>query len=71
MDKLLWYLFNIKIKFRPRSKEKVDHHYSDRLLRKLITGYELTHLEDGIVKMLDSINHKKCNRKIHTLRENV
>jgi len=43
------------IKSKKRSKDKVDHHYSNKLFQKVIKELQFNSLEKGIIKMLKSI----------------
>ena len=47
---------DIKMTSRQRSKEKVDHHYSNELFKNVITAFEFTQLNDGLKKMYNSLN---------------
>jgi len=47
---------DIKMTSRQRSKEKVDHHYSNELFKNAITAFEFTRLNDGLKKMYNSLN---------------
>ena len=46
---------DINISLRQRSKEKVNHHYSNVLLKKVITDFQFTQLDDGLTKTYKSI----------------
>ena len=48
---------DIKMTSRQRSKEKVDHHYSNELFNNVITDFEFTRLYDGLKKMYNSLNN--------------
>ena len=41
---------------RKRSKEKVDHNYSNELFNNIIPDFEFTQLEHGLKKMYNSLN---------------
>jgi len=47
---------DIKMTSRQRSKEKVDHHYSNELFKNVITDFEFTRLNHGLKKMYHSLN---------------
>ena len=47
---------DINIRLRQRSKEKVNHHYSNELFNNVITDFEFTRLNDGLMKMYNSLN---------------
>ncbi len=42
---------NIKIEFRERTKEKVDHHYSNELIDNVLGNFRFTSLDDGMDKI--------------------
>ena len=46
---------DINISLRQRSKEKVNHHYSNVLFKKVITDFQFTQLDDGLTKTYKSI----------------
>lgn len=46
---------DIKVISRKRSKEKVDHHYSNECLAKTLKSFTFTSLSDGLTKMYQSI----------------
>ena len=46
---------NIRVVSRERSKEKVDHHYSSKLIRDLMKDFSFTSIDDGLKKMYKSI----------------
>ena len=46
---------DINISLRQRSKEKVNHHYSNVLFKKEITDFQFTQLDDGLTKTYKSI----------------
>ena len=46
---------NIRIESRERTKEKVDHHYSSKLIRDLMKDFSFTSIDDGLKKMYKSI----------------
>ena len=46
---------DINISLRQRSKEKVNHHYSNILFKKVITDFQFTQLDDGLTKTYKSI----------------
>ena len=46
---------DINIRLRQRSKEKVNHHYSNILFKKVITDFQFTQLDDGLTKTYKSI----------------
>ena len=48
---------NIKVVSRQRTKEKVDHHYSNELIHNVLGNFKLTSLGDGLRKMYQSINN--------------
>jgi len=48
---------DINIRLRQRSKEKVNHHYSNELFNNVITDFEFTQLNDGLKKMYNSLNN--------------
>jgi len=48
---------NIDIESRERSKEKVDHHYSNKLLNAITGNFQFTSLEDGLNKMFKDLNN--------------
>ena len=52
---------DIKIRLRQRSKEKVNHHYSNVLFKKVITDFQFTQLDDGLTKMYKSIGSRLIN----------
>ena len=49
--------FDIEVISSQRSKEKVDHHYSNNLIGKLMRESQFTRLEDGLRKMYESMNN--------------
>jgi UDP-glucose 4-epimerase len=46
---------NIKVISHQRTKEKVDHHFSNRLIHNVLGDFEFTSLKDGLRKMHRSI----------------
>lgn len=48
---------NIKVVSRQRTKEKVDHHYSNELIHNVLGDFKFTSLGDGLRKMYRSINN--------------
>ena len=46
---------NIKVESRERTKEKVDHHYSSKLICDLMKDFSFTSIDDGLKKMYKSI----------------
>jgi UDP-glucose 4-epimerase len=52
-------IFELKlcINSRPRTKEKVDNHYSNKLIRNVLTDFKFTNLMDGLNKMCDYIKN--------------
>jgi|TARA_Y100000031_G_scaffold141301_1_gene169724 nucleoside-diphosphate-sugar epimerase len=41
---------NIKVEYRTRTKEKVDHHYSNDLIHDALGNFEFTNLKDGLAQ---------------------
>lgn len=48
---------NIKVVSRQRTKEKVNHHYSNELIHNVLGDFKFTRLGDGLRKMYRSINN--------------
>jgi len=48
---------SIKVTSHQRTKRKVNHHYSNDLIRKTTKDLKFTQLKDGLVKMYESINN--------------
>ena len=48
---------SIKVTSHQRTKGKVNHHYSNDLIRKTTKDLKFTQLKDGLVKMYESINN--------------
>ena len=46
---------HINIESRERSKDKVDHHYSNKLIQTILGGFRFTILEDGLNKTYRAI----------------
>ena len=46
---------NIKVESRARTKEKVDHHYSNELIDNVLGDFRFTSLDDGMSKIHRSI----------------
>ena len=46
---------DINIRLRQRSKEKVNHHYSNGLFKRVMTDFQFTQLDDGLTKMYKAI----------------
>jgi len=45
----------IKVKERERTKAKVDHHYSNKLLNHLVEDFKFTSLKNGLADMCESL----------------
>ena len=43
------------IESRERSKDKVDHHYSNKLIQTILGGFRFTILEEGLYKTYRAI----------------
>jgi UDP-glucose 4-epimerase len=53
----------IKDKSRERTKEKVDHHYSNELFKQVLGDFKFTDLRDGLKNMHQSIVNNKKGKK--------
>ena len=42
-----------------RTKDKVDHRFSNELIKKILPSFKFTSLNDGLIKTYNSINKKK------------
>jgi len=50
---------NITIELRERSKEKVNHYYSNKLIKNVLGDFMFTDLKNGLSKLCNSINKSK------------
>ncbi len=46
---------NIRVISRQRTKEKVDHHYSNKLFHHVVEDFKFTNLKDGLTEMCQSL----------------
>lgn len=46
---------NIRVISRQRTKEKVDHHYSNKLFNHVLEDFKFTNLKDGLTEMYQSL----------------
>lgn len=53
----------LKYKSRERTKEKVDHHYSNELFKQVLGDFKFTDLMDGLKNMYQSIVNNKKGKK--------
>jgi UDP-glucose 4-epimerase len=54
---------SINIDSRDRTKEKVDHHYSNKLFNHVVEDFKFTSLKDGLKDMYQSIVSNKNGKK--------
>ena len=47
---------HLKVTIRERTKDKVDHHYSNELIHQVLGNFEFTSLRDGLRKTLSTID---------------